>query len=1104
MSVKSFKFVSPGVFINEIDNSFIPKSADAIGPVIIGRSTRGLAMTPTKVESYSEFVQMFGDTVPGNAGGDVYRNGNYQSPMYGTYAAKAFLNANVAPLTFIRLLGQQHTNATSDGNAGWETTKDLNASLINNGGAYGLWVWPSASQIHTGLQLGTGTLAAVMYVEASGGVALSGTIVGKTVTTNATAVTTASNGAVILTDSNNDFTLLVSGSNLSEKIKFNFDDSSENFIRKVLNTNPQLTSDAGTFYPAASHRPYWLGETYEQDLRDGYPAGAISATSSISLVGEMAAAKANLTSSTVQLTDTAGTAITYQLVHAPAVNPSSTANTVNISASGSANTVVTALVNAINGSTGHNGTITAASGSTTVTFSQAVKGLRGNNSGPIVTDSGNGNAMARQGRFTGGTDSAGLTGGGTSLIGTGLAGVVLPIALNSDVTKGPHNKKGISSQEAKAGWFVGQDLGTATDCKYEDLTKLFRLVGRGHGEWLSSNAKVSIEKIRESNTTTSPYGTFSIVIRMLNDTDSKVQVLERFDNLTLDPGSPNFISRRIGDKYAEWDSTNRILKTYGEYDNQSKFVYVEVDPSIEGGASGLETLLPFGYYGPPKFKDVKAWDGVATVTRYVTGAAEKFLGLAHPFALSGAIEGTGQLEGTLAFPIVRLRHSASDGGLPDQTNAYFGWQNTREPSSTRPDASAAEAQRLLSAQLAVSDPTAQSIDGVDSFAYIFTLDDVKQAAEANGGVYYYESGSRAGGTSKTAGGTYKTLLDAGYDRFTAPFVGGFDGFDIKVPDPLYNRGMTAGTSTELNSYIYNTWKRAVDTVADPELIDMNMLVAPGLTFDALTTHMIDVCEERADSLALIDLANVYVPAHETYNSNKKDRIATTPAAAATALKDRRLDSSYGCTFYPWVQTRDQQTGRLIWIPPTVAMAGVLASSQAKSDVWFAPAGFNRGGLTDGAAGIPVTGITERLSAKNRDILYEARINPIASFPSSGIVVFGQKTLQERQSALDRINVRRLVIYLKKQISILSTQVLFEQNVQATWNRFKALIEPFLANVKVQFGITDYRLILDESTTTPDLIDQNILYAKIMIKPARAIEYIAIDFVVASTGASFDD
>ena len=205
-----------------------------------------------------------------------------------------------------------------------------------------------------------------------------------------------------------------------------------------------------------------------------------------------------------------------------------------------------------------------------------------------------------------------------------------------------------------------------------------------------------------------------------------------------------------------------------------------------------------------------------------------------------------------------------------------------------------------------------------------------------------------------------------------------------------------------------------------------------------------------------------------------------------------------------MQTRDEPTGQLLWVPPSVAMLGVLASAQAKTDVWFAPAGFNRGGLTDGAAGITVTGVTERLTSKNRDTLYDARINPIASFPSSGIVVFGQKTLQERASALDRINVRRLVIYLKKQISILSTQILFEQNVQATWNRFKSLVEPFLTNVKTRFGITDYRLILDESTTTPDLIDQNILYAKIMIKPARAIEFIAIDFVIASTGASFDD
>ena len=348
------------------------------------------------------------------------------------------------------------------------------------------------------------------------------------------------------------------------------------------------------------------------------------------------------------------------------------------------------------------------------------------------------------------------------------------------------------------------------------------------------------------------------------------------------------------------------------------------------------------------------------------------------------------------------------------------------------------------------------------------------------------------------------MLLRGYDSFTAPFWGGFDGFDITKPDPLFNKGMTEGTSTEKNNYIYNTWGRAIDSLTDPEQLDMNVLVAPGLTLPSLTKRMIDVCQDRADSLAVIDLPDVYTPMHEEYKTSKPLRITSTPKQAVDGLKNRRIDSSYGCTFYPWVQTRDDETGQLLWIPPSVAMLGVFGSSERRSDVWFAPAGFNRGGLSDGAAGIPVTGITEKLTSRQRDQLYDGKINPIASFPSTGIVVFGQKTLQERASALDRINVRRLVIFMKKQIAILSTQVLFEQNVQATWNRFKGLVEPFLATVKTRFGITDYRLILDETTTTPDLIDQNVMYAKIMIKPARAIEYIAIDFVILSTGASFDD
>ena len=161
-------------------------------------------------------------------------------------------------------------------------------------------------------------------------------------------------------------------------------------------------------------------------------------------------------------------------------------------------------------------------------------------------------------------------------------------------------------------------------------------------------------------------------------------------------------------------------------------------------------------------------------------------------------------------------------------------------------------------------------------------------------------------------------------------------------------------------------------------------------------------------------------------------------------------------------------------------------------------------MTGGAAGVPVVAVTEKLTSEDRDKLYEANINPIASFPSEGIVVFGQKTLQVTPSALDRINVRRLMIYIKREISRIASGILFDQNVPATWAKFTNQVEPLLASVKSRLGLTEFRVVLDETTTTPDLIDRNILYAKIFLKPARSIEFIAIDFNITRTGAAFVD
>ena len=221
-----------------------------------------------------------------------------------------------------------------------------------------------------------------------------------------------------------------------------------------------------------------------------------------------------------------------------------------------------------------------------------------------------------------------------------------------------------------------------------------------------------------------------------------------------------------------------------------------------------------------------------------------------------------------------------------------------------------------------------------------------------------------------------------------------------------------------------------------------------------------MAENRADALAVIDIENVYTPKTETTESYV-NRLGTVKTAV-DALRARRLNSSYACTYYPWVQIRDNISSTALWVPPSVVAIGTFASSEAKAELWFAPAGFSRGGLSDGSA------------------------------------------LQITPSALDRINVRRLLVFLKKRISRIASGILFDQNVRTTWTRFKGEADKFLGSVQARLGLTEFRVVLDETTTTPDLVDRNILYAKIYLKPARSIEFIAIDFVITKTGASFDD
>jgi hypothetical protein len=230
----------------------------------------------------------------------------------------------------------------------------------------------------------------------------------------------------------------------------------------------------------------------------------------------------------------------------------------------------------------------------------------------------------------------------------------------------------------------------------------------------------------------------------------------------------------------------------------------------------------------------------------------------------------------------------------------------------------------------------------------------------------YGTGSSPGPLDNV--GTYRDVLEFGYDQFSLPLVGGFDGLDITEQDPFRNT-LLSGKS-ELTHYAFNSIKRGIDTVADPEVLDMNLAAVPGITNPALTTHLTEVCKDRGDCLAIIDLENDYVPRSEGIAlGSEADRLPN-PELAVASLKDRRINNSYGATYFPWVQARDTISDAVLWVPPSVVALGTMAYSETRpgSAVWFAPAGFNRGGLTEGAAGIPVTNVRYRLTSKERDLL----------------------------------------------------------------------------------------------------------------------------------------
>jgi len=1176
MSVKKFKFVSPGIFLSEVDNSQLPAIKQAVGPVVIGRTRMGPTMRPVSVSSPSEFVQVFGNPIPGEGpSGDVWRDGNLTAPTYAAYAAMAYLKADVGPITMVRLLGEDNPENDGAGIAlsGWRT--DATRSPSTAGGAYGIFVFPSSSAAINA----TGTLGAVIYVN-SGSIALGGEVL-KTISGGEASF--VGNSAAIESE----------GANSQFKLN-------------IFNTQDQSTTTAASVEGTTAGAPGWDASAGANDITievdSGAPATATFTTATQAVkAGGAGAFLGSAGTITIEIDNGAGQIITFDgsensaLLVADKINATLTgggallnAGAVDIrsdSAGSSSEVNVTAGTAGTLTDTGISIGVANGAGNVAnnaqVTFAEAKAVIEAAIAGLTVTQNADPDlvltTLSKDGTssiidITGGDAVAGLgfaiasttgatTPGGSPTLSTAfnfdrdsdlnirsvlntnpqltndafvnpttlkngenlywlgesfetdveeaLGGldrssraVLLPLASGS---LDRDDYKGIDFQTAKTGYFFSQDL--SNDFAAFDpsaMTKLFRFVSLDGGRWIQNNLKIAVQDIKASTNKSDPYGSFSIVVRAASDRDNVIQIVERWTNVNLNPASENFIGRVIGDTYYSFDYTQRVLRQYGQYANKSKYIRVDMNPDV----SGLNPkMLPFGVTGPLRFKTINYTKSGAIPANAFVLASGSTPGATAPAGEICPADGIWLGDGTctvtglqLDFPKQLLRLSASDGGLADPTDACFGPMSTISRNSSRKDSSWGDYLWRRPDGVTSEDTLAGISDDLVEYSWTVTLDDVVTSGSATS---FWKQDARKNGNSATAQGSWQSILSAGYDKIVAPLYGGFDGLDITEAEPFRNGILSAGGDLDTANYAYNSIKRAVDTIKDPEFVECNIVTIPGVTNSTLTQHVIDTCEDRGDALAIIDLPDVYTPFTDSTNTFEQ-RNQFTISECVDGLRDRGINSSYACTYYPWVQLLDTISNNLLWAPPSVVALGTLASSQAKSEVWFAPAGFNRGGLTDGSAGWPVTNITKRLTSKDRDKLYEANINPIASFPSEGLVVFGQKTLQVTRSALDRINVRRLLIYIKKQVSRISSGILFDQNVQVTWNRFLGEVRPFLASVQSRLGLSEWRVILDDTTTTPDLVDQNIMYAKIFLKPARAIEFIAVDFVITRTGASFDD
>jgi hypothetical protein len=541
---------------------------------------------------------------------------------------------------------------------------------------------------------------------------------------------------------------------------------------------------------------------------------------------------------------------------------------------------------------------------------------------------------------------------------------------------------------------------------------LFKIHTLSDGNSANKEIKVSFANMKASGDVEYNFGTFTMFVRRYDDTDARSEILEQFDNVNLDPDSPQYIARVIGNSAPTEDTVTGEMYYQGDFPNNSQYIWVEMtDAQIP------ETALPFGFAAYES--TISAASTELTAPDYVTSRW-----------LDGGVEGY-----TTQSIDKKYFYGWNFDAGNETNNSYLG----PIPSGSINVGTAFNLENIVDVP---NGAVAKAISLTDADSFI-------------------------------------------YRKFSVAFQGGFDGLnparDINMGGDIVatnSQGFNLSTSVSAGSVSY---KKALNAISNPDQFDFNLLILPGVIYEYhsyVADSALTLCEDRGDAFYIMDTTGL-----------------TATLATATA-KAGEIDSNYAATYYPWLRVIDTNTNKLIWVPPSVILPEIYAYNDNVAAEWFAPAGLNRGGIAS------AVGVKVRLPQASRDTLYEGKVNPIAQFPGQGICVWGQKTLQRRSSALDRVNVRRLLIAVKKYIASSARYLVFEQNVEATRNRFLNIVNPYLASVQERSGLYAFRVVMDETNNTPDVIDRNILYGQLYLQPTRTAEFIILDFNVLPTGATF--